>query len=89
MKPVIITRGQWVGILEQLRKEYPQSIFLLRDRMRAKLGFTNRDHRHYDKEKGYYIEQVHLDFYSENKKTMFLMKFAGNLSERSDTTKIW
>ena len=80
MKPVIITQVQWKKIREQLHKEYPKRIFMIRDRMRAKLGFTPRDHRHYDSAKGYYVEQVHLDFYSENKKTMFLMKFSEILS---------
>lgn len=89
MKPVIITRGQWLTIREQLQKEYPKSIFMIRDRMRAKLGFTPRDHKHYDKKKGYYIEQVHLDFYSENKKTMFLMKFSEVLSVKLQSEEIW
>ena len=62
MKPVIITKGQWSTIRDTLKKEYPPSIFLLRDRMRQRLGFTPRDHKHYDPTVGYYVEQVHLDF---------------------------
>lgn len=88
MKPVIITAGQWKTIREQLHNEYPKSTFMIRERMKAKLGFTPRDHRHYDKEKGYYIEQVHLDFYSANKKTMFLMKFSEILSASIPTLEI-
>jgi hypothetical protein len=85
MKPVVITQPQWLDIRSKLKEEYPLSIFLLRDRMKQKLGFTPRDHRHYDSSKGYYVEQVHLDFYSENKKTMFLMKFSEVLSGSSKT----
>ena len=88
MKPVIITAGQWKSIRTQLQEEYPRSIFLLRDRMRTKLGFTPRDHRHYEESKGYYVEQVHLDFYSENKKTMFIMKFSEILNAKTQDT-VW
>ena len=76
MKPLVMTQGQWKSIRELLHKEHPKSTFMIRDRMRAKLGFTPRDHRHFDQTRGYYVEQVHLDFYSENKKTMFILKFS-------------
>lgn len=80
MKPLILTRGQWDKIRTQLQTEYPRSVFLLRERMKAKLGFTPRDHHQYDPNTRYYTDEVHLDFYSENKRTMFLMKFSEQLT---------
>jgi len=51
---------------------------MLRDRMKTKLGFTVREHQEYVPKMsgGYYEQQIHLDFFSESKRTMFLMKFS-------------
>ena len=49
---------------------------MLRDRMKDKLGFTVREHKEYVEAKGYYEQRIHLDFFSEKKRTMFLMKFS-------------
>jgi siroheme synthase (precorrin-2 oxidase/ferrochelatase) len=76
MKQIILSRRTWHKIRELLQEEYAKSVFMLRSRMRERLGFTVRDHKHYDNSLGYYVEQVHLDFYSENKRTMFLLKFS-------------
>jgi hypothetical protein len=52
--------------------------------MRAVLGFTVRDHKAFIQKPdgGYYSLEVHLDFYSENKRTMFLLKFSEVLNEK-------
>ena len=79
----------------QLKEEHPKSIFLLRERMRQVLGFTVRDHQQWidkpgtagdDMNYGYYEMQIHLDFYSEKKRTMFLMKFSEIINDRSNGT---
>lgn len=58
--------------------------------MRKLLGFTVREHREYvvnnkfteqqargeDAAHGHYIDVVHLDFYSESRRTFFLMKYS-------------
>jgi hypothetical protein len=84
-RPVILTTAQWKTIRSQLQEEYPRTVFMIRDKMRKVLGFTVREHKQWiDKPKtagddlnfGYYEFQIHLDFYSENKRTMFLMKFS-------------
>jgi hypothetical protein len=80
IKPIVITEKQWLSIKAVLKQENPLTTFMLRDRMKKCLGFTPRHHTHYDSKKGYYISQVHLDFYSERKKTMFLIKFSEELS---------
>jgi hypothetical protein len=42
------------------------------------LGFTVREHKEFvpKMDGGYYDFEIHLDFYSENKRTMFLLKFS-------------
>lgn len=99
----------WAVINQKLHAEYPPSYFI-RDKMKAKLGFTVREHtvwyvnKDFDKEYAAYEEaklqademnlllslppergrsrtEVHLDFYSENKKTMFLLKYAEELAK--------
>lgn len=74
MKPVKLTTNQWKQIRTALKQEYPMSVFLLRERMRAKLGFTIREHS--DWLDGEHVYSIYLDFYSENKRTMFLLKFS-------------
>lgn len=98
----------WKVIQKKLHDEYPPSYFI-RDKMRAKLGFTVREHsawipnKDYDKdyaeynrnkenpvgldillslppERGRTRTEIHLDFYSENKRTMFLLKYAEELA---------
>ncbi len=78
MKPVILTVRQWKDIRKQLQEEYPKTVFMLRSKMRSVLGFTVREHKAYVQKPdgGYYDMQIHLDFYSENKRTMFLLKFS-------------
>lgn len=89
MRPVILTVEQWKSIRKQLQEEHPKTVFMLRDKMRKVLGFTVREHKAWidkpqtlgdDLNVGYYEFQIHLDFYSENKRTMFLMKFSEVIS---------
>jgi len=107
MKPVILTQKQWKTIREMLQQEYPTSVFLLRSRMKERLGFTVREHKgwvpnpNYDKDlaewkkrkpnsivdfepdKGNVEFRLHLDFYSQNKRTMFLLKFSDIIGNSS------
>lgn len=76
MKAVRLTIAQWQQIREELQTEHPKSVFMLRDRMKDRLGFTVREHKEYVEAKGYYEQRIHLDFFSEKKRTMFLMKFS-------------
>ncbi len=84
MRPVILTVDQWKKIRLQLQEEYPKTVFMLRNKMRTVLGFTVRDHKAFVQKPdgGYYSLEVHLDFYSENKRTMFLLKFSEVLNEK-------
>jgi len=51
-------------------------VFMLRDKMKQRLGFTVREHKYWDAGLVNQVFEIHLDFYSENKRTMFLLKFS-------------
>lgn len=82
MKPVVLTIPQWQTIRSQLQEEHPKTVFMLRSKMRSVLGFTVREHKEFvpKMDGGYYDMAIHLDFFSENKRTMFLMKFSEVIS---------
>ena len=76
MRTIKLSNSQWNTILKDLHSTYPKSVFMIRERMRAKLGFTTRTHREWDAGVVNRIEQIHLDFFSENKYTMFILKYS-------------
>ena len=76
MRPVILTVEQWKTIRTELQTEHPKTVFMLRDKMKRVLGFTVREHKHWDEGVVNMLFEIHLDFYSENKRTMFLLKFS-------------
>jgi len=78
MRPVILNTSQWKTIRTELQTMYPKTVFMLRNKMREVLGFTVREHKAWiPKLDGGYTEfQIHLDFYSEKKRTMFLLQFS-------------
>ena len=78
MRPVILSVEQWKTIRTELQTEHPKTVFMLRDKMKRVLGFTVREHKAWipKPDGGYSDYQIHLDFYSENKRTMFLLKFS-------------
>ena len=95
-KPVVMHPEQWSSVLEHIKQREKPSVYLSREKMKAVLGFTVRDHREYindpdyvkspstgewyDLELGWYegkknVHTVRLDFYDEQKRTMFLLKY--------------
>ena len=96
-KPIVMTPSQWSSVLERIRQREKPSVYLSREKMKAVLGFTVRDHREYVKdpnyvrpldnsdwfpvlELGWYEGKnaqhtVRLDFYDDQKRTMFLLKY--------------
>ena len=85
-KPIILSEKNWLAIYNQIAKEYPPSVLLIRNRMKDVLGFTSRTHEEWvdrdvdrrDVSYGtkYRITTIHLDFYNELKRTMFLLKYS-------------
>jgi hypothetical protein len=103
MKHVTLSYIAWKSVRDELHKEYPKSVFMLRNKMKTVLGFTVREHRTWivnpnygekndmfgeDTAKGWYEDQVHLDFYSENKRTMFLLKFSEIINNANTSGRI-
>ena len=85
MRSIILKHREWDDIAKKIRAEYANtpSIFLIREKMKEQLGFTVREHTHYNGNIEYvdtddwrdYRSQIHLDFYSESAKTMFMLKY--------------
>ena len=84
-KPVILTEKQWLDIYNIIAKNYPDSVLLIRSKMKEVLGFTVRRHyewMRYDGEDHEYLprhlykELICLDFYNEPKRTMFLLRYS-------------
>ena len=82
MRPVVLTLDQWKQIRKMLQEEHPKTVFMIRDKMKRVLGFTVREHRQWDEGVVNMMFQIHLDFYSQNKRTMFLLKFSEILGRR-------
>jgi hypothetical protein len=85
MKPVVLSVSQWIRIKEELHTEYPRTVFMLRDKMKRVLGFTVREHNEWvAKPDGGHSEfSIRLDFYSERKYTMFLLKFSEYMKDNT------
>ena len=92
-KAIKLSLAQWGNIKTLLVKD--QNIFkstlLIREKMKQRLGFTIREHSewvHYKKPDGGYkelVHQIHLDFYSEPKRTMFLLRYSEIIDEKEKT----
>jgi len=85
-KSIVISMQQWNKILDAIAKTAPKSLVLIRKNMKETLGFTVRYHtewidrnvesRDFGYGTKYRQETIHLDFYNEPKKTMFLLKYS-------------
>jgi hypothetical protein len=75
MKAIILSKPQWYALKEKVNQDYPPSVSLVREKMKRVLGFTPRLHETWDSRTGYTIE-MHLDFFDEQKRTMFLLKYS-------------
>ena len=102
MSTLKLATSTWHKIRADMHTEYPKSVFMLRDKMKERLGFTVREHTGYrprtqkelydydrsdnirydtEKERKFYRENINehiicLDFYSEKKYTMFMLKYS-------------
>ena len=88
-KPLILTMKSWDTIYRLIAKDYPPSVLLIRAKMKAVLGFTNRQHEVWiDQEVNikdvsygtrFRVTTMHLDFYNEPKRTLFLLKYGDHI----------
>ena len=84
MKAIIITTDQWKVLKERINNDYPPSVRLVREKMKRVLGFTPRFYEEYDADTGRNI-QMHLDFFDEHKRTMFLLKYSEYVTQNSNS----
>ena len=80
-KPIELSHSQWKTLSEQLHKDYPRSVMIIRSRMQAKLGFVHREYKDWDDNMGkvgshWRKNCIMLDFYSESKRTFFMIKYS-------------
>jgi len=91
-KSIILTPECWAAIRQKIADAYPRSVWLFREKTRAVLGFTVRDHEEWvdDFSAGQWsqtcnpikcITTIHLDFYNEPKRTMFLLRYSEIINE--------
>ena len=73
--------GSWPKIYNQLAKDYPPSVIIMREKMRRVLGFTTRTYKIWQSGMVNYDELMILDFYDEKKKTMFLLRYSHLLTD--------
>jgi hypothetical protein len=97
-KPIVLSEASWLKIYNHIARTYPPSVFLIRDKMRKVLGFTSRTHEEwveYDQSLNrrndgftakYCVISIHLDFYNEPKRTMFLLKYSEYLDKSGNST---
>jgi hypothetical protein len=79
VKAIKLTTTQWNNIKKQIAVNYPPSVLLIRQKMKSALGFTVRQHQEYiDSEIMYsgYKTTIHLDFYDDAQRTMFLLRYS-------------
>ena len=88
MKAVVLKHREWERILAQIKQDYADTpaVYLIRNRMKDVLGFTPREHAvwrsqdewdNYDYTDDYRDNrtEIHIDFYTESARTMFLLRY--------------
>jgi hypothetical protein len=84
MKPVILNIEQWTKIHSEIKDRYPPSVTLSREKMRKVLGFTPREHTEWVEEAKNLSRcrtVIYIDFFNEQQRTMFLLKYSDQLRE--------
>jgi hypothetical protein len=76
VRTIKLSQAAWLKIYNDIAKHYPPSVLLVRSKMKSTLGFTSRTYREWDNNNFEYNEQIHLDFFSEKKYTMFILKYS-------------
>lgn len=84
MKAIVLSKPQWYALKEKVNQDYPPSVSLVREKMKRVLGFTPRLHETWDARIGYTVE-MHLDFFDEQKRTMFLLKYSEYVRKDRDS----
>jgi len=91
-KSIVLSEKSWIKIYNHIARTYPPSVLLIREKMRLVLGFTNRTHEEWINQEvdiidityntKFWIKTIHLDFYDEKKRIMFLLKYGDVIHEK-------
>lgn len=87
MRAIKLTINEWQEIIQQIAKHHPRSVWMVRPKMRKVLGFTPRDHEEWVEDGDFgsgYKKTIHLDFYDEAKRTMFLLKYGDWIGQNTN-----
>jgi len=82
-KPITLSKSSWKIISEQIRKDYNPSVILIRSKMKSVLGFTPREHTEWSLVDDHYNTTVRLDFFDEQKRVMFLLRYGDFIHEKA------
>jgi hypothetical protein len=74
-KSIRMSENDWEQLRARLKNDYSPSVLLIRSKMRNVLGFTDREYTTWDLN-GHFTKEIHLDFFNEPKRTMFLLKYS-------------
>lgn len=83
MKALVLSQDEWQSIRQEIDKNHPRSVTMVRWKMREVLGFTPREHKEWDHYAGF-KSTVHLDFYNESQRTMFLLKYGDWIRQKCE-----
>lgn len=86
MKAVVLKHREWDRIFQQVKQDYADtpSVYLIQSRMQRDLGWSWREHhdwQQYSDEVDYLGDyrdsssRIHIDFYSEQARTYFLLRY--------------
>lgn len=81
IKSISMPLESWPKIYNQLAKDYPPSVIIIREKMRSVLGFTTRRYKQWEGGMVLYHEYLVLDFYDKKKKSMFLLRYSHLLTD--------
>lgn len=79
-KATRLTPAQWTTIREQIKQQHGLGTVLVRSHMKDVMGFTPREHVSYINNKSH--GEIHLDWYNESKRTMFLLQYSDVLNSK-------
>lgn len=79
-KSTKLSHKQWARLKSRLTNDYSPSVMTMRGKMRNVLGFLPREHTYWSNRgtgqvKPREVSEIHLDWYSEPKRTFFLLKY--------------
>ena len=85
-KATRLSHKQWDRLKTRLTNDYSPSVMMINSKMRDVLGFLPRRYTYWttrgsESRKAIQASEIHLDWYSESKRTFFLLKYGDYLEK--------